>query len=254
MQGLATLIRRGVNQQQVTACSRAAAAPWHWDALRQSLASIAGADAAIGEQRGAAPAAAAAPARAAAATAASPPPRQQLWKAEVPAEARAEALAVQQQMQDALAQRDYNEVLRLLHESEGFADRPGSSNSAGSSSSSSGSRKASNAAAASAPAAAWHPYDRAALYDCALRACAARGDPDEARRLVSRMWKQQVPVGIVAATALIKALCDVGRRAEALEHLGGVPTKRQRTTMYTALLRSCNDAGTWCGVLGQRML
>lgn len=53
----------------------------------------------------------------------------------------------------------------------------------------------------------------------------------------------QVPVGILANTALIKALCAVGRRAAALDHLRKIPTKRQRTPMFTWLLRSCNEAG-----------
>ncbi len=53
----------------------------------------------------------------------------------------------------------------------------------------------------------------------------------------------QVPVGILANTAVLKALCAVGRRAAALDYLRGIPTKRQRTPMYTWLLRSCNDAG-----------
>ncbi|EFN53008.1 hypothetical protein CHLNCDRAFT_54108 [Chlorella variabilis] len=42
---------------------------------------------------------------------------------------------------------------------------------------------------------------------------------------------------------MLRALCSVGRHADALTYLAGVPTKRQRTHMYTLLMRACNEAG-----------
>jgi hypothetical protein len=94
-------------------------------------------------------------------------------------------------------------------------------------------------------AAGWSPTDRAALYDLALQAAADSGDADEARRLVGRMWRRGVPVGSVAHTAMLRALCGVGRHADALEYLRRVPAKRQRTAMYSTLLRECNRQGAW---------
>ena len=132
--------------------------------------------------------------------------------------------AAQQAMQAALQAGNFAEVLRLLGESEAAA------------------------AAAAAGGAAWRPLDRAALYDLALRACAQHGDAQQARRLVSAMWRQQVPVGVMANTALLQALCAVGRHAAALDHLRTVPVKRQRTAMFTLLLRHCVDRGERAGV------
>lgn len=96
------------------------------------------------------------------------------------AEERAPALKLRQRMQDALERREFDTVLQLLHASEGI----------GSGGSSAGGSEA--AEGPPPPAASWHPYDRAALYDCALWACAQRADPDEARHLVDRMWREQV--------------------------------------------------------------
>lgn len=50
-------------------------------------------------------------------------------------------------------------------------------------------------------------------------------------------------MGILANTSVLKALCTAGRRSAALDHLRSIPSKRQRTPMYTWLLRACNEAG-----------
>ncbi|KAL4437214.1 hypothetical protein ABPG75_004353 [Micractinium tetrahymenae] len=215
MQPMAALLRR----QPATPCTRSHGGPWQWGALRQWLSTLSASDEAASQQQGAAPAAA------------PPPPRQQQNRrrlSDVLAEERAPALALRRRVQEALERRQFGAVLQLLHDSEGISDSGGEPALAGSQ---------------PPPAASWHPYDRAALYDCALWACAQRADPDEARRLVDRMWREQVPVGILANTSVLKALCAVGRRATALDHLRAIPTKRQRTPMYTWLLRSCNEAG-----------
>lgn len=165
---MAALLRR----QPAVRCILLASAPWQWEALRHGLNTLSDGIDAASQQQSAAPAAL------------PPQPRhQQQWRRlpDVLSEERAPALALRRHMQEALDRRDFGTVLQLLHESEGI--------SSGGSSSAGGVEAAGSLAP---PAASWHPYDRAALYDCALWACAQRADPDEARRLVDRMWQQQV--------------------------------------------------------------
>jgi hypothetical protein len=155
------------------------------------------------------------------------------------AEERGPALRLRQQMQGALQRGEYGQVLQLLWRGEREAEAAAAAAAAAGRCST----RDDTPAVATAAAAAWHPLDRAELFDCALRVCALRADADEARRLVGLMWRRQLPVGIVANTSLLRALCAVGRQADALQHLRSIPTKRQRTQMYTLLLRSCNEAG-----------
>lgn len=217
-------LRRGLQPTSLTAFSRCAALPQPWQVVHNALSSIAvDADGVAGQQGAAAPPSAAA----AAAAASSQPSAWQPQHAGSTARPPAALVEVQQAMQAALHSGNFAEVLRLLGESEAAA------------------------AAAAAGGAAWRPRDRAALYDLALKACAQHGEADHARRLVSSMWKQEVPVGLMANTALLQALCAVGRHAAALQHLRAIPSRRQRTPMYTLLLRYCVDRGAGCidGVL-----
>lgn len=208
------LLRQAVQQHG----SRAARLAGPWDALRSLSSAVLGAEVG-GVQQAAAPQ----PAAAARPTPAQQQQRRQQQQQQpypdVLESQRAPALEARQQMQEALARGDYKGILNLLKASEAKAS-----------------------AAAGTPA-AWHPLDRAALYDCALQASAQRADADRTRYLVSKMWKQGLPVGIVATTSVLRALCASGRQAAALEHLRQIPSKRQRTPMFTLLLRSCNEAG-----------
>lgn len=206
------LLRRGV-QPPATTCCRSAGALEPWDGLQHALSTLAmgvtaAADPVPGrQQRGAATSAAAA-AQQHAPSSSGPDAAQ--------AAEHATALhRLQQQMREALTRGRCGEVLRLLPRDGG----------------------------ASPAATRWSPQQRASLYDLALRAAADSADLEEARRLVGRMWRRGVPVGTVAHTAMLRALCSVGRHADALTYLAGVPTKRQRTHMYTLLMRACNEAG-----------
>lgn len=166
MQPMAALIRRQAAASRILL----AGAAWQWNALRQGLSTLSASGEAALEQQAAAP-------PAAAAAAAVPPPQHGHNRAPLPgAEERAPALALRRSMQEALERRDFFTVLQLLHASEGIRDGEA-------------------AGSPPPPAASWHPYDRAALYDCAMWACAQRADPDEARRLMDRMWREQVGRG-----------------------------------------------------------
>ncbi|KAI3424904.1 hypothetical protein D9Q98_008288 [Chlorella vulgaris] len=210
MQLVAALRRWAVQPGAAASCCRRAEWPQPWERLRTAFSTLpldVGASGNPGD----------APARSAATAAASPPPptshpaasgRQDGNGRKQPPSSLQQ---IQQHMQEALGRGDCGTVLRLL---------PSDSAAAG-----------------------WSPTDRAALYDLALQAAADSGDADEARRLVGRMWRRGVPVGSVAHTAVLRALCGVGRHADALEYLRRVPAKRQRTAMYSTLLRECNRQG-----------
>jgi hypothetical protein len=119
---------------------------------------------------------------------------------------------LRQRMQAALARGSCGEVLRLLPPDGGAA-------------------------------AGWPPRQRAALFDLALAAAADSADAELARRLVGHMWRLGVPVGLMAHTAVLRALCAAGRHADARHYLWSVPSKRRRTPMFTVLLQACNRAG-----------
>ncbi|KAL4855833.1 Pentatricopeptide repeat-containing protein [Chlorella vulgaris] len=210
MQLVAALRRWAVQPGAAASCCRPAEWPQPWERLRMAFSTLPLDVGASGNPDYA-------PARSAASAAASPPPptshpapsgRQDGNARKQPPSSLQQ---IQQHMQEALGRGDCGTVLRLL---------PPDSAAVG-----------------------WSPTDRAALYDLALQAAADSGDADEARRLVGRMWRRGVPVGSVAHTAVLRALCGVGRHADALEYLRRVPAKRQRTAMYSTLLRECNRQG-----------
>ncbi len=78
-------------------------------------------------------------------------------------------------------------------------------------------------------------YQMADACDFALRAYANLGLPDLATRLVSTMWQRGIPVGRVANSSVVKALCEAGRLEEALRYLKSVSAQRSDIVGYNVL-------------------
>lgn len=79
-------------------------------------------------------------------------------------------------------------------------------------------------------------------YDFALQAYAAQGDVVKAENLVSRMWKEGIPVGRVARSSVVKAYCAANRRNDALRYLKSVSAQRADVISFNILLGACADA------------
>ena len=88
-------------------------------------------------------------------------------------------------------------------------------------------------------AAASNPMMVADVYDFALQAFASQGDAGQAERLVSSMWKQRIPVGRVANSSVIKAMCAAGRHADALKYLKSISSQRSDIVGYNILMSEC---------------
>lgn len=90
-------------------------------------------------------------------------------------------------------------------------------------------------------------YQMADACDFALRAYANLGLPDLATRLVSTMWQRGIPVGRVANSSVVKALCEAGRLEEALRYLKSVSAQRSDivgyNVLFTALRHRIQDEG-----------
>lgn len=84
-----------------------------------------------------------------------------------------------------------------------------------------------------------NPMMVADAYDFALQAYAIQGDAAKAERLVSNMWKQKIPVGRVANSSVVKALCAAGRRRDALKYLKSISSHRSDIVGYNILLNDC---------------
>jgi hypothetical protein len=84
-----------------------------------------------------------------------------------------------------------------------------------------------------------NPMMVADAYDFALQAYAIQGDATKAERLVSNMWKQKIPVGRVANSSVVKALCAAGRRRDALKYLKSISSQRSDIVGYNILLNDC---------------
>ena len=95
-------------------------------------------------------------------------------------------------------------------------------------------------------------YQMADACDFALRAYANLGMPDPAARLVSAMWQRGIPVGRVANSSVVKALCEAGRFEEALKYLKSVSAQRSDivgyNVLFTALRHRVQDEGFWGNV------
>lgn len=76
-------------------------------------------------------------------------------------------------------------------------------------------------------------------YDFALQAYALEGNANKAERLVSRMWKDGIPVGRVARNSVVMALCAADRRLDALKYLKSVSAQRSDIVGYNILLKAC---------------
>ena len=91
-------------------------------------------------------------------------------------------------------------------------------------------------------------YQMADACDFALRAYANLGMPDPAARLVSAMWQRGIPVGRVANSSVVKALCEAGRMEEALKYLKSVSAQRSDivgyNVLFTALRHRMHDEGS----------
>jgi len=77
------------------------------------------------------------------------------------------------------------------------------------------------------------------VYDFALQAFASQGNAGQAERLVSSMWKQKIPVGRVANSSVIKAMCAAGRHADALKYLKSISSQRSDIVGYNILMSDC---------------
>ena len=90
-------------------------------------------------------------------------------------------------------------------------------------------------------------YQMADACDFALRAYANLGMPDPAARLVSSMWQRGIPVGRVANSSVVKALCEAGKLEEALKYLKSVSAQRSDivgyNVLFTALRHRIQDEG-----------
>ncbi len=87
--------------------------------------------------------------------------------------------------------------------------------------------------------AASNPMLVADVYDFALQAFASQGDAEHAERLVSSMWKQKIPVGRVANSSVVKAMCAAGRHADALKYLKSISSQRSDIVGYNILMSEC---------------
>lgn len=87
--------------------------------------------------------------------------------------------------------------------------------------------------------AASNPMMVADAYDFALQAFASQGDAGQAERLVSSMWKQKIPVGRVANSSVVKAMCAAGRHADALKYLKSISSQRSDIVGYNILMSEC---------------
>eukprot|EP00890_Picochlorum_soloecismus_P001345 jgi/Picsp_1/2210/NSC_05674-R1_pentatricopeptide repeat-containing protein len=86
------------------------------------------------------------------------------------------------------------------------------------------------------------PFLVADAYDFALQAYAADKDAGNAESLVHRMWKDGIPVGRVANSSVVKALCSVHKRSDALRYLKSVSAQRSDIVGYNILLSSCAES------------
>ncbi|KAI8101682.1 hypothetical protein M9434_006749 [Picochlorum sp. BPE23] len=93
-----------------------------------------------------------------------------------------------------------------------------------------------------ASCAAKNPYSVADAYDFALQAYAATGDARKAEKLVSTMWKSNIPVGRVANSSVVKALCAAGRRGDALKYIKSISAQRSSIVGYNILLNECVES------------
>lgn len=93
-----------------------------------------------------------------------------------------------------------------------------------------------------ASCAAKNPYSVADAYDFALQAYAATGDARKAEKLVSTMWKSNIPVGRVANSSVVKALCAAGRRGDALKYIKSISAQRSSVVGYNILLNECVES------------
>lgn len=86
------------------------------------------------------------------------------------------------------------------------------------------------------------PFLVADAYDFALQAYAADKDAGNAESLVHKMWKDGIPVGRVANSSVVKALCSVHKRTDALKYLKSVSAQRSDVVGYNILLSSCAES------------
>ena len=86
------------------------------------------------------------------------------------------------------------------------------------------------------------PFLVADAYDFALQAYAADKDAGNAESLVHKMWKDGIPVGRVANSSVVKALCSVNKRSDALKYLKSVSAQRSDIVGYNILLNSCAES------------
>lgn len=93
-----------------------------------------------------------------------------------------------------------------------------------------------------ASCAAENPYSVADAYDFALQAYAATGEAMKAEKLVSTMWKSNIPVGRVANSSVVKALCAAGRRGDALKYIKSISAQRSSIVGYNILLNECVES------------
>lgn len=84
-----------------------------------------------------------------------------------------------------------------------------------------------------------NPMMVADAYDFALQAFALQGDARQAERLVSSMWKQKIPVGRVANSSVVKAMCAAKRYGDALKYLKSISSQRSDIVGYNILMSAC---------------
>jgi len=85
-----------------------------------------------------------------------------------------------------------------------------------------------------------------AMFELALRACAAAGDARRALQLVAVMWKRSgVEVSHSAHFSVLRALCNAGELQRAVRYLSDIPSRRMQNLHCNVVLHGAVSRGGW---------